>query len=219
MAKNPVFPLYYNDILGSCLTWDDDEFGAYIRLLIYQWDKKELPKDYQRLTKIATSLDKNWSLIKSKFEETETGLQNKVLEEIREKKRKHSENQTINVNKRYQNSTKPPTENLPLEDEIENENEKKKKKFVLPEITEIKKYFIELFSNEIEAEKFYNFYESKNWMIGKNKMKDWMAAARGWILRNETKPKTEKEKALNSGVADSNEAKVKELQLKRQQNS
>lgn len=31
-----------------------------------------------------------------------------------------------------------------------------------------------------QGEKFWNFYESKNWMIGKNKMKNWKAAIRTW---------------------------------------
>ena len=32
----------------------------------------------------------------------------------------------------------------------------------------------------INAERFFDFYVSKNWMIGKNKMKDWKAALRNW---------------------------------------
>ncbi len=32
-----------------------------------------------------------------------------------------------------------------------------------------------------EAEKFCDFYESKGWMVGKNKMKDWKAAVRNWL--------------------------------------
>jgi hypothetical protein len=35
-----------------------------------------------------------------------------------------------------------------------------------------------------EAEKFVAFYTSKDWRVGKTKMKDWRAAARGWKLRN-----------------------------------
>lgn len=39
------------------------------------------------------------------------------------------------------------------------------------------------------AEDFFNFYESKGWMVGKNKMKDWKRAATKWIS---TQPKNEK---------------------------
>lgn len=124
MAKNPVLPLYYNDILGSTKTWTDEEFGAYVRLLIEQWDKGGLPNDYQRLTRLCTSLPTNWDMLRSKFPEADGLLKNPVMEAIREKRAKHSEKQSENVRKRYQTSTKPPTKNLPLEIENEIENEK-----------------------------------------------------------------------------------------------
>ena len=34
--------------------------------------------------------------------------------------------------------------------------------------------------NNIDPNQFYDFYESKNWFVGKNKMKDWQAAIRTW---------------------------------------
>jgi hypothetical protein len=36
---------------------------------------------------------------------------------------------------------------------------------------------------KIEAEKFFNFYTSKNWLIGNNKMKSVSHAVANWILR------------------------------------
>lgn len=119
MAKDPVFPLYYNDIDRSTKTWTDEEFGAYMRLLMEQWDKGGLPKDYQRLTRIATSLDTTWPLLKDKFVEVDGQLKNLVLEEHRDKRLKHKQKQKENIQKRYQKSTK----NIPLEDENEIENE------------------------------------------------------------------------------------------------
>ena len=126
MAKDPVFPLYYNDIDRSTKTWTDEEFGAYMRLLMEQWDKGYLPNDYQRLTRIATSLDRNWSLLKDKFPASDGVLKNPVLEAHRAKRAKHKEKQKENINKRYQKDTKLPTKPLPLENENEIENEKLK---------------------------------------------------------------------------------------------
>lgn len=123
MAKDPVLPLYYNDLTTSTQDWTDEEFGAYVRLLIHQWRQGGLPKDYQRLTRIATSLNTNWPLLKEKFQEVDGLLKNPVMEEIRLKRDKHKEKQRENVLKRYQKSTKQPTKKLPLEEEIENENE------------------------------------------------------------------------------------------------
>ena len=36
----------------------------------------------------------------------------------------------------------------------------------------------------IEASKFWNFYSSNGWRVGKNPMKDWKAAAAGWVMRS-----------------------------------
>jgi uncharacterized protein YdaU (DUF1376 family) len=132
MAKDPVLPLYYNDITTSTQDWSDEEFGAYMRLLIHQWRQGGLPKDYQRLTRIATSLDRTWPLLKVKFEEVDGVLKNNNMELIRDKREKHKQKQKDNVEKRYQKSTKHSTKSVPLEkeNEIENEKELKDKKSV-----------------------------------------------------------------------------------------
>lgn len=53
-------------------------------------------------------------------------------------------------------------------------------------ITEAIDYFKEKGSNKNEGEKFYYFYESKGWNVGKTKMKNWKMSASGWISRNKT---------------------------------
>jgi len=53
-------------------------------------------------------------------------------------------------------------------------------------ITEAIDYFKEKGSNKNEGEKFYYFYESKGWKVGKTKMKNWKMSASGWISRNKT---------------------------------
>jgi len=52
-------------------------------------------------------------------------------------------------------------------------------RFEPPTMQEIKSYCHER-HNQVDPEKFHDFYESKNWMIGKNKMKNWQAAVRTW---------------------------------------
>ena len=63
------------------------------------------------------------------------------------------------------------------------------KYFVKPKINEIEVYCLER-NNNIDFEAFYDFYESKDWKIGKNKMKDWKAAVRTWERRDKKKPQT-----------------------------
>jgi hypothetical protein len=65
----------------------------------------------------------------------------------------------------------------------------KKALFKKPTLDEVKNYCI-LRKNNIEAEAFYDFYESKDWLIGKNKMKDWKACVRTWESREKKNPKT-----------------------------
>ncbi|MGO4819725.1 transcriptional regulator [Flavobacterium sp. W22_SRS_FP1] len=53
-------------------------------------------------------------------------------------------------------------------------------------------FFQEKNNSEIEAQKFYNHFQSNGWLVGgKSKMKDWKAAARNWMLNaNKFQPKS-----------------------------
>lgn len=54
-----------------------------------------------------------------------------------------------------------------------------RKPFIPPTVEEVGAYCTER-GNNIDPQAFIDFYESKGWMIGKNKMKDWKAAVRTW---------------------------------------
>jgi hypothetical protein len=58
-----------------------------------------------------------------------------------------------------------------------------RKNFVKPTVEEVREYCLER-KNNVNPEKFVDFYESKDWYIGKNKMKDWRAAVRTWERGN-----------------------------------
>ncbi|WP_080657275.1 hypothetical protein [Treponema pedis] len=60
--------------------------------------------------------------------------------------------------------------------------EKKRKCFVKPTIPEIANYCNER-KNGVDPVAFYNFYESKDWYVGKNKMKNWKACVHTWEQR------------------------------------
>lgn len=59
---------------------------------------------------------------------------------------------------------------------------KKESRFSKPNIDEIKDYFFEIGCENynLESEKFFDYYESNGWQVGKSKMKDWKATARNW---------------------------------------
>jgi len=72
----------------------------------------------------------------------------------------------------------------------------KNKPFNKPTILEVQDYCSER-NNNIEAEAFIDFYESKGWFVGKNKMKDWKACVRTWEMRNKTKKKWNNSKGMS----------------------
>lgn len=52
-----------------------------------------------------------------------------------------------------------------------------------PLLEEVKHFFEEVKSTELEAEKFFNYFQSNGWKVGgRAAMKDWRAAARNWTL-------------------------------------
>lgn len=65
----------------------------------------------------------------------------------------------------------------------------KPRKFTPPSVEEVREYCSER-GNNVDPDKFVDFYDSKGWMVGKNKMKDWRAAVRTW---ERTAPKTTNE--------------------------
>lgn len=61
-----------------------------------------------------------------------------------------------------------------------------------PELSEIEDYCKDR-NNNVNASRFYDFYASKGWMVGKNKMKDWKAAVRTWEKEDQSKKQTSHE--------------------------
>lgn len=59
-------------------------------------------------------------------------------------------------------------------------------RFSPPTLEEVKTYCLGR-KNSVNAERFINFYESKGWFVGKNKMKDWKASVRTWEHKEEQK--------------------------------
>jgi hypothetical protein len=80
----------------------------------------------------------------------------------------------------------------------------KHRKFIKPIIEEIKSYCRER-NNTVDADKFFNHYESNGWRVGKNPMKDWRAAVRTWEnseFNNNRKPVLNKETIAKRKLQD-----------------
>jgi predicted phage replisome organizer len=57
------------------------------------------------------------------------------------------------------------------------------KRFKKPSLEDVKEYCLER-KNNIDAENFINFYDSKGWKVGNTPMKDWKACVRTWEKKN-----------------------------------
>lgn len=66
---------------------------------------------------------------------------------------------------------------------------KGRSRFEKPSVEEIREYCKEK-GLDIDAEQFFNFYESKGWMVGKSPMKNWKAAIATWAGRKEKERQT-----------------------------
>lgn len=90
-----------------------------------------------------------------------------------------------------------------IEEKKEEKNNKKvdtnvsTKKFIPPTVEEVRAYCQER-GNKVDPQAFVDFYSSKGWMVGKNKMKDWKAAVRGTWEKNSKLEKVSEQKKFDS---------------------
>lgn len=70
-----------------------------------------------------------------------------------------------------------------IEENRREENRRTVRRFTPPTVSEVSDYVNEK-GYHVDAERFCNFYESKNWMVGKNKMQKWKAAVANWDKSN-----------------------------------
>ena len=137
---------------------------------------------------------------------TEADRQRLYDRRISDERKQKKLTQSRNLEEILEKST--PEIEIELEKEIKIEKEidssaksttTKRKRFEKPTLSEIKQYCIER-KNNVNAEHFFDYYESNGWKVGKNSMKDWKAAVRTWERSEYRKPnskKNSKEDAIN----------------------
>ena len=124
------------------------------------------------------------------------------------RQRIESDRTNVLTNVRQISDKTPPEIEIEIELEKDIEIEKdssakstttKRKRFEKPTLSQIEQYCIER-NNTVNAEQFFDYYESNGWKVGKNSMKDWKAAVRTWERSEYRKPnskKNSKEDAIN----------------------
>ena len=79
--------------------------------------------------------------------------------------------------------------------------ERETKRFQPPTIQQIDDYIFEKTGHTDldEAENFFNYYESKGWIVGRTKMKKWKNSLAGWLKRRDTYNKQTPKRKVNDG--------------------
>ena len=79
---------------------------------------------------------------------------------------------------------------IEIEKELElddKESKPKKTRFIPPTLEQVQEYCDER-GNDVDAQKFIDYYSSKGWVVGKSKMVDWKACVRTWERNTYGKP-------------------------------
>lgn len=96
---------------------------------------------------------------------------------------KHN-NKQVTIKQQSSNNQVTTNNNDYNENTVKNDNKKDiatptSKTFIIPTIKEIEEYCKER-KNNVNSNKFYHFYESKGWLVGKTKMKSWKSSVITW---------------------------------------
>lgn len=120
------------------------------------------------------------------------GSENESAERVRAFRSKKALqcNDDVTVGNALESKGNPPetscNTDIDIEIDIDREMEKKKKAdkparahFAKPTVVEVRTYCQER-KNNVDPERFVDYYESNGWKVGKNSMKDWKATVRTW---------------------------------------
>lgn len=177
----------YNPFKGSLvflfnLQADNEESQKYKQISLFNFqpsDKSEEDNHTNNETSVEQALVAHHTKIETSIEQAQEPYINI---------NKHNKLNIVNIDKQ---AKKLAVQNLNGSKEKEKLRQKKKKQTTdvtarheaVPTLQQVQEYFKTQSYPAIEAQKFYNYFQSNGWLVGgKTKMKDWQAAARNWIL-------------------------------------
>jgi hypothetical protein len=205
--KKNSFVMYAN-YMEHIELLDRMQRGDLLTAIMLYAEQKELPQ-MDGITKMAFSFIKaQMDRDKGKYEQTvnrrreagKLGGRPKKEENKEESKRKQTKAKKANgFLEKQTKAKKPDNVNGNVNDNDNgnvNDNDIKEsgnEKDIPPTVEQVKQFCLER-NNNVDPECFVDFYESKGWVVGKAKMKDWKAAVRNWE-RSEEKMKAVPRKA------------------------
>ena len=177
--------------LHLCMAADDDGFNNQIQMAMFKAHaslddvKVLLAKRFILQFENGVIVIKHWRMANAlrKDRYTPTAFQ----EELKKLKIKDNGSYTFDIDKEELVAEWLPDgcqvvavdKNSIDKNSIGKNNSTPRRKIIPPELEWVKEYCKER-NNKVDPEKFFDFYESKGWKVGKEKMKDWEASVRTW---------------------------------------
>ena len=163
--------LVYKAMLRYMLTGEEPEFDGVVALvwnvqkagideqsrkyhMMCERNQKNVTKRYDSLPLVTTRYD-SLPLVDLENEKEKQEEVPIPQEEVKEKDKEKENRESKDSQKKSRNVFRPPT------------------------VEEVEAYCRER-NNSVDASLFVDFYTGKDWMVGKNRMKDWRAAVRTW---------------------------------------
>ena len=188
MANEKKSFLLYCDIIHTVEQLTDEQAGDLFRHILRYVNDQD-PQSDSVITKIAfepikQALKRDLDKYKSICERNSDNAKKRWDATASDRIPKHTKNADIDIDI-----------DIDIDKDI-----KVNKGFVKPSIVEIKTYMIEIGMTDV-SEKWFDYYESNGWLVGKNKMKNWKAAVRTWknnnLSNNTTTPQIIHRKVFN----------------------
>ena len=188
MANDKKSFLLYCDIIHTVEQLTDEQAGDLFRHILRYVNDQD-PQSDSVITKIAfepikQALKRDLDKYKSICERNSDNAKKRWDATASDRIPKHTKNADSDIDS-----------DIDIDKDI-----KVNKGFMKPSIEELKTYMIEIGMTDV-SEKWFDYYESNGWLVGKNKMKNWKAAVRTWknnnLSNNVTTPQVINRKIFN----------------------
>jgi hypothetical protein len=172
MATDKKSFLIYCDIIHTVEQLTDEQAGNLFKHILRYVNDQD-PQSDSVITKIA-------------FEPIRQALK-RDLDKYESIRKRNSDNARMRwdatASSGIPNDTKNADSDIVIDSDSDKDIKKQKDVFIKPSIVEIKTYMTEIGMADV-SEKWFDYYESNGWLVGKNKMKNWKAAVRTWKNNN-----------------------------------
>ena len=185
----------------------DEMAGQLIKMIV------EYTFDGQTKTKPDESINAVFQMIRDKLDEDFEAyfeVKEKRTEAIKKRWAKTRSDNDTNDNKSIETNTNEyksilnDSVSVSVSDSVslskdKDKGNKERSAFRPPDVSEVRSYCQER-KNRVDPERFVDFYTSKGWLVGKNKMRDWRAAVRNWEKEENARSGTTKKSTQPSNT-------------------